>query len=292
MVKDIAESWQLEWGVQGIEEQAAYTYLQAQRERGHPGRAGLSAEGCWPAASVLPALGTAQATSAAWCTPATPISCSERQQHKCYAQCPQSGHASQTLPDVKTQHGVLNSCGLCKMTQVHACSSVLLLGWWFVRFQVYARNLGASQAANLLDAAKFQLQHLVLQAVLSSWRNVCDVSLGAWGHHDAVVQQRVLVHVGVDVSAGQPVPGLQLQRGPSVFTPTYHAYKRLLDTGTCTILPRRYRCICQAGCVYTAKTELLSQCLCVLRTQQVVCTAILCSPYNQNAYCGQCSLID
>lgn len=65
---------------------------------------------------------------------------------------------------------------------------------------------------HLLDAAKLQLQHLVLQAVLSRWRNVRDISLGAWGHHDAVVQQRVLMHIGVDVPAGQPVPGLQFQR--------------------------------------------------------------------------------
>ena len=86
------------------------------------------------------------------------------------------------------------------------------MSWGHEADQAQSKIQGAL-LSHLLDAAKLQLQHLVLQAVLSSWRNVCDVSLGAWGDHDAVIQERVLVHIGIDVPAGQPVPSLAIAEG-------------------------------------------------------------------------------
>lgn len=64
------------------------------------------------------------------------------------------------------------------------------------------------QGAHLLDAAEFQLEDLVGDGVLSGRGDVGDIATSAGGHHDPVVQQRVLVHIRIDVTARQPVPHL------------------------------------------------------------------------------------
>lgn len=63
--------------------------------------------------------------------------------------------------------------------------------------------------AHLLDAAKLQLEDLIGDGVLSGRGNVGDITARAGGHHDPVIQQRILVHVRVDVAARQPVPHLR-----------------------------------------------------------------------------------
>ena len=99
------------------------------------------------------------------------------------------------------QHGVL----LHRRVPVFE-SSQALVG----RARLWGCNRkGWCQKGYLFDAAKLQLQDLVLQGVVAGRRNPGDVAPRIRLHHDPMVEQRVLLDLCVDVTSCEPVPNLQ-----------------------------------------------------------------------------------
>lgn len=71
---------------------------------------------------------------------------------------------------------------------------------------------GDIQQTDLLLAAKFKLNDLVCQPILSSRGNIANIAPGARGEHDLVVYEGVFMHCCIDVATCQSVASLQQHR--------------------------------------------------------------------------------
>lgn len=65
--------------------------------------------------------------------------------------------------------------------------------------------------AYLLHSSKLDLNDFVSQAVLASRGDVGDIAPGPRGEHHSVLNEGVLLHCCIDVTAGQPVASLYTQ---------------------------------------------------------------------------------